>query len=147
MFYPARWKKITVDQSKVLKNRLYRLFRFYWATRYISNSGRKDFSTYIRFVTRTGRKHSGIKGELASTLSLFPTALPRTHPLRTSLSWKVIPIMSYRYRLGKCVKKEDGSVNDIFFFIFLRSRDQDGWNIKLASWMVRDRNWRERKAK
>ena len=35
MFYPARWKKITVDQSKVLKNRLYRLFRFFvWATRY-----------------------------------------------------------------------------------------------------------------
>ena len=26
--------KITVDQRKVLKNRLYRLFRFYWATRY-----------------------------------------------------------------------------------------------------------------
>ena len=34
MLYPARWKKITVDQSKVLKNRLYWLFRFYWATRY-----------------------------------------------------------------------------------------------------------------
>ena len=34
MFYPARWKKITVDQSKVLKNLLYRLFRFYWATQY-----------------------------------------------------------------------------------------------------------------
>ena len=34
MLYPARWKKITVDQSKVLKNRLYRLFRFLWATRY-----------------------------------------------------------------------------------------------------------------
>ena len=27
-------KKITVDQSKVLKNRLYRLFRSIWATRY-----------------------------------------------------------------------------------------------------------------
>ena len=27
MFYPARWKKITVDQNKVLKNRL---FRFFW---------------------------------------------------------------------------------------------------------------------
>ena len=34
MFYPARWKKITVDQSKVLKNWLHRLFRFLWATRY-----------------------------------------------------------------------------------------------------------------
>ena len=32
MFYPARWKKITVDQSKVLKNRL---FRYFWATRYM----------------------------------------------------------------------------------------------------------------
>ena len=32
MFYPARWKKITVDQSKVLKNQL---FRFLGATRYI----------------------------------------------------------------------------------------------------------------
>ena len=31
MLYPARWKKITVDQSKVLKNRL---FRFLGATRY-----------------------------------------------------------------------------------------------------------------
>ena len=31
MLYPARWKKITVDQSKVLKNRL---FRFFGATRY-----------------------------------------------------------------------------------------------------------------
>ena len=31
MLYPARWKKITVDQSKVLKNQL---FRFFWATRY-----------------------------------------------------------------------------------------------------------------
>ena len=31
MFYPARRKKITVDQSKVLKNRQ---FRFFWATRY-----------------------------------------------------------------------------------------------------------------
>ena len=29
MLYPARWKKITVDQSKVLKNQLYRLLRFY----------------------------------------------------------------------------------------------------------------------
>ena len=37
MLYPARWKKITVDQSKVLKNRLYRLFCFFWATRYIWN--------------------------------------------------------------------------------------------------------------
>ena len=34
MLYPANWKKITVDQSKVLKNRLYRLFRFWGATRY-----------------------------------------------------------------------------------------------------------------
>ena len=33
MLYPARWKKITVDHSKVLKNRLYRLFRFLWGTR------------------------------------------------------------------------------------------------------------------
>ena len=33
MLYPARWKKITVDQSKVLKNWL---FRFFWgATRYM----------------------------------------------------------------------------------------------------------------
>ena len=31
MLYPARWKKITVDQSKVLKNLL---FRYFWATRY-----------------------------------------------------------------------------------------------------------------
>ena len=31
MFYPTRWKKITVDQSKVLKNLL---FRYFWATRY-----------------------------------------------------------------------------------------------------------------
>ena len=31
MLYPARWKKITVDQSKVLKNWL---FRFFGATRY-----------------------------------------------------------------------------------------------------------------
>ena len=35
MLYLVKWKKITVDQSKVLKIRLYRLFRFYWATRYI----------------------------------------------------------------------------------------------------------------
>ena len=34
MLYPARWKKITVDQSKVLKNLLYRLFRGFGATRY-----------------------------------------------------------------------------------------------------------------
>ena len=34
MLYPTSWKKITVDQSKVLKNRLYRLFRFWGATRY-----------------------------------------------------------------------------------------------------------------
>ena len=27
-------KKITIDQCKVLKNRLYRLFRFYWAIGY-----------------------------------------------------------------------------------------------------------------
>ena len=32
MLYPAKWKKITVDQSKVLKNWL---FRFWGATRYI----------------------------------------------------------------------------------------------------------------
>ena len=31
MFHPARWKKITVDQSKVVKNRL---FRYFWVTRY-----------------------------------------------------------------------------------------------------------------
>ena len=30
MFYPARWKKITVDQSKVLKKTV----PFFWATRY-----------------------------------------------------------------------------------------------------------------
>ena len=30
-------KKITVDQSKVLKNRPYWLFRFFWATRYKSS--------------------------------------------------------------------------------------------------------------
>ena len=30
MLYPARWKKIIVDQSKVLKNRLYRLFRVFF---------------------------------------------------------------------------------------------------------------------
>ena len=29
LLYPARWKKITIDQSKVLKNRL---FRFLGAT-------------------------------------------------------------------------------------------------------------------
>ena len=29
MLYPARWKKITVDQSKSWKNRLYWLFRFF----------------------------------------------------------------------------------------------------------------------
>ena len=34
MLYPVRWKKITVDQSKVLKNLLYRLFRFLGAIRY-----------------------------------------------------------------------------------------------------------------
>ena len=34
MLYPARWKNVTVDQSKVLKNQLNQLFRFYWATRY-----------------------------------------------------------------------------------------------------------------
>ena len=28
-------ENIAVDQSKVLKNRLYRLFCFFWATRYI----------------------------------------------------------------------------------------------------------------
>ena len=39
MLYPARWKKITVDQSKVLKNWVYRLFRFLWATRYRSVHG------------------------------------------------------------------------------------------------------------
>ena len=32
MLYPARWKKITIDESKVLKNRLFRVFG---ATRYI----------------------------------------------------------------------------------------------------------------
>ena len=32
MLYPARWKRITVDQSKVLKNLL---FRFLGATRYL----------------------------------------------------------------------------------------------------------------
>ena len=32
MLYPARWKRITVDQSKVLKNRL---FHFFGATRYM----------------------------------------------------------------------------------------------------------------
>ena len=31
MLYPASGKKITVDQSKVLQNRL---FRSFWATRY-----------------------------------------------------------------------------------------------------------------
>ena len=32
MLYPAKWKRITVDQSKFLKNWL---FRFFWgATRY-----------------------------------------------------------------------------------------------------------------
>ena len=49
MLYPARWKKIIVDQSKVLTNRLYRLFRFfgppgivlfYW--RAITSSGYVD---------------------------------------------------------------------------------------------------------
>ena len=30
----SKVKKITVDQSKVLKNRQYRLFRYFWATRY-----------------------------------------------------------------------------------------------------------------
>ena len=30
----SKVKKITVDQSKVLKNWLYRLFRYFWATRY-----------------------------------------------------------------------------------------------------------------
>ena len=42
MLYPARWKKITVGQSKVLKHRLYRLFRFLGATRYTSS---------VRYIT------------------------------------------------------------------------------------------------
>ena len=33
MFYPSRWKEITVDQSKVLRSRL---FRYFWATRYMT---------------------------------------------------------------------------------------------------------------
>ena len=35
MLYPARWTKITVDQSKVLKNQLYRPFHFFRATQYM----------------------------------------------------------------------------------------------------------------
>ena len=38
MLYPARRKKITVDHSKVLKNRLYWLFRFGGATRYMDHT-------------------------------------------------------------------------------------------------------------
>ena len=45
MLYPARWKKITVDHSKVLKNRLYRLFRFLWATRYSMYNVKLPIST------------------------------------------------------------------------------------------------------
>ena len=38
MLYPARWKKITVDQSKVLKNWLYRLFRVFFGPPGIQSS-------------------------------------------------------------------------------------------------------------
>ena len=34
-------KKVTVDQSKVLKNRQYRLFRYFWATRYRERETKK----------------------------------------------------------------------------------------------------------
>ena len=37
MLYPARWKKITVDQSKVPKNRL---FRFFWPPGIAENMAR-----------------------------------------------------------------------------------------------------------
>ena len=43
-------KKITVDQSKVLKNRLYRLFHFLGATRYISTNG-IYLHTYLQMVS------------------------------------------------------------------------------------------------
>ena len=67
MLYPARWKKITVDQSKVPENWLYRLFRFLWATRYrfayrlskivglyVHWSGRNLYNFVERTLRRTG---------------------------------------------------------------------------------------------
>ena len=51
MLYPARWKKITVDQSKVLKNWLYRLFRFGGATRYsVKIKYHSEYSTWFHLI-------------------------------------------------------------------------------------------------
>ena len=48
MLIPARWKKITVDQSKVLKSQL---FRFWGATRYkVWGSGKLQNGVYASLV-------------------------------------------------------------------------------------------------
>ena len=85
MFYPARWKKITVDQSKVLENRLYRLFRFYWATRYI----------------------------IITQCEHFPRPLPPLHP-HPFLIFKVLEyhLRSVFHDIVKKKKKKKKSVKD-----------------------------------
>ena len=42
MLYPARWKKMTVDQSKVLKNPLFRFFFFFFFFFFFGGGGGGD---------------------------------------------------------------------------------------------------------
>ena len=57
MLYPARWRKITVDQSKVLKNQLYRLFRFWGATWYNNRKSQVLKSSQIVLQSATYEIH------------------------------------------------------------------------------------------
>ena len=82
MFYPARWKKITVDQSKVLKNWLYRLFRLYWATRNIWK--------FLTCKGTDGSKHFFLSFRSKQLYESFVSSsihkpIPPLHPLNCSM--------------------------------------------------------------
>ena len=80
MLYPAKWKKITVDQSKVLNNRL---FRSFWATRYrlaiedrSDRSSKSHFAPFWKYFSETeliikGEIHSKIESILKERVHFF----------------------------------------------------------------------------
>ena len=112
MLYPARWKKITVDQSKVLENRLYRLFRFYWATRYTYNyfgfaavgSKLPLNSTFfwarlcIRSHGRTGPV--SFRGAEVNCPNIFSIACPNIKWFCPNITWFFCPKMAIWKILG-----------------------------------------------
>ena len=119
MFYPARWKEITVDQSKVLKNWLYRLFCFFWATRY------KGLHVDLIHVVTGLCKVTGSVQKLSPSFNLFftPCIWLSAFPL-----YGGGPLERPRSRLPAFISLSSascaGTVNVITYYITCTSRQR-----------------------